>query len=126
MATFHKSILTSKGNDLLARAIGGEQIEFTRLEIGSGIYDGTEILQSMDKLKNKQQEFPFLRYEKVSEESVLLVAMVSNEELPTGYRMTEIGVYGKLKGADDEIFCSITTSVAGEDDFWPPLMGWLQ
>ena len=123
MATFHKSILTSKGNDLLARAIGGEQIEFTRLEIGSGIYDGTEILQSMDKLKNKQQEFPFLRYEKVSEESVLLVAMVSNEELPTGYRMTEIGVYGKLKGADDEIFCSITTSVAGEDDFWPPFNG---
>lgn len=123
MSAFNKSILTIKGNDLLISAVAGEEIEFIRLETGSGIYDGTENLPSMDSLKNKQQEFPFLRYEKISEDRILLIALVSNENLSVGYRMTELGVIGKLKSSDEEILCSIVTSVAGESDFWPPFNG---
>lgn len=121
MAAFNKAILTIKGNNLIAGAVAGDQIEFTRLETGSGIYDGTENLPSMDRLKNKQQEFYFLRYEKASEDSILLVAMVSNEGLAVGYRMTEIGIYGKLKNSEEEILCSV--AITDEADFIPPFNG---
>lgn len=123
MAVFNRSVLTTNGNDLLVGAVAGEEIEFIRLETGSGIYDGTENLLSMNRLKNRQQSFPFLRYEKVSEESILLVALVSNDGLSMGYRMTEVGVYGKLKGSDKEILCSITTAATDGADFWPPYNG---
>lgn len=123
MAAFNKSILTKRGNGILVEAMAGTQVEFTRLETGSGVYDGTENLLYMDRLKNGRQSFPFLRYEKVSEECVSLIALVSNESLSRGYRMTEIGVYGKLKGSDEEILCSITTAIDGEADFWPSYNG---
>ena len=112
MAAFNKAVLTVRGNNLLTGALNGEQIEFTRLETGDGTYDGTEDLSAMDRLRSKRQEFPFLR-----------VAVVSNEGLETGYRMTEIGIYGKLKNSDEEVLCSVTTAVTGGADFWPPFNG---
>lgn len=123
MADFNKAVLTAEGNELLASAVSGEQIEFIRLETGNGVYDGTEDLAAAGSLKSKQQEFPFLRYERVSEGAVMLVALVSNEGLSKGYRMTEIGVYGKLKGTDEEVLCSVSTAIGGKADFWPPFNG---
>lgn len=121
--TFNNAILTIKGNNLLVGTVLGKEIEFIRLETGNGLYDGTERLPYMNGLKNKQQEFPFLRYEKVSEKSAILVVMISNENLSEGYRITEIGIYGKLKDSDEEVLCSIATIDPDEADFWPPFNG---
>ncbi len=123
MAAFNKAVLTAGGNNLLTGALNGDQIEFTRLETGDGVYDGTEDLSAMDRLRNRRQEFPFLRMEKDTDKSVMLVAVVSNEGLETGYRMTEIGVYGRLRNSDEEVLCSVTTAVTGGADFWPPFNG---
>ena len=123
MAAFNKAVLTVRGNNLLTGALNGDSIEFTRLETGDGTYDGTEDLSAMDRLRSKRQEFPFLRMEKDSDRSVMLVAMISNEGLETGYRMTEIGVFGKLRNSDEEVLCSVTTAVTGGADFWPSFNG---
>ncbi|MDE6993267.1 MAG: hypothetical protein K2P41_02400 [Lachnospiraceae bacterium] len=123
MAAFNKAVLTANGNRLLIAALSGNPIEFIRLETGSGIYDGTENLSVMEGLKNKQQEFPFFRYEREMDKSVTLVAMISNEGLDMGYRMTEIGIYGKMKDSDEEVLYSIATAVTDEADFWAPFNG---
>ena len=123
MAVFNNSILTTGGNELIVEAAAGCQIEFTRLVTGSGLYDGAEELASMTSLKEQQQEFRFLRCEKMTERSLLLVSMLSNEGLINGYRMTEIGIYGKLRNSGEEILCTITTANIDKADFWPPFNG---
>lgn len=123
MAAFGKAILTVNGNNLITEAVAGGQIEFTRLETGSGIYGGMEDLSCADRLMEKRQEFSFLRVERVSDEAVMLVAVVSNEGLDVGYRMTEVGIYGKLKGSDEEVLCSVSVAAVDEADFIPPFNG---
>ena len=124
MAAFCEAVLTTQGNSLLIEAAAGHKIEFTRLATGSGEYDGTEGLRAMEALKEERQSFPFVRYEKASEESVLLTAVISNEGMTLGYRMTEMGVYGRLEGEEEEILCSIAITPSQEEaDFWPPWNG---
>ena len=124
MSAFCEAVLTTQGNSLLIEAAAGQKIEFTRLATGSGEYDGTEELRAMEALKEERQSFPFVRYEKVSEESVLLTAVISNEGMTLGYRMTEMGVYGRLEGEEEEVLSSIAITPSQEEaDFWPPWNG---
>ena len=99
MSIFNSAVLTKKGNELLVTAAAGKQIIFTRLVTGCGIYTEEEkqraALEQAEGLKEQRQQFPFSKYEKASETSVLLTALITNKELTEGYKITEIGVYGK-------------------------------
>ena len=122
MADFYSAVTTNVGLALAADLLVGEQIEFTRLVTGSGIYEGDDLirtnLQKATGLRNQQQEFGFSSIEKITDSCVLLKSRLSNAELAEGYRITEIGVYAKKKGSEDnEILYSI--SVAKEADYFP-------
>ena len=128
MAIFESAVLTRAGNELLVTAAAGKKITFTRLVTGSGIYEEDEkkraALENAEALKQQRQEFPFSAYEKVSEKSILLKALISNKTLSEGYKMTEVGIYGKEVGAETDVLCSIavTTSLEETDSF-PPYNG---
>lgn len=126
MADFYSAVTTNVGLALAADLFVGEQIEFTRLVTGSGIYEGDDLirtnLQKATGLRNQQQEFGFSSIEKITDSCVLLKSRLSNAELTEGYRITEIGVYAKRKGSEDnEILYSI--SVAKEADYFPRYNG---
>lgn len=126
MADFYSAVTTNVGLALAADLLVGEQIEFTRLVTGSGIYEGDDLirtnLQKATGLRNQQQEFGFSNIEKITDSCVLLKSRLSNSELAEGYRITEIGVYAKKKGSEDnEILYSI--SVAKEADYFPRYNG---
>ena len=128
MAIWRGAVLTRAGNELLVMAAAGKQIIFTRLVTGCGIYteEGKDraALANATALKQQVQEFPFSSYEKQSEQSVLLKALITNKELTESYTMTEIGVYGKEVGAETDVLCSITvTNSFEESDFFPPYNG---
>lgn len=128
MAIWRGAVLTRAGNELLVTAAAGKQIIFTRLVTGCGIYTEEEkdraALANATALKQQVQEFPFSSYEKQSEQSVLLKALITNKELTESYTMTEIGVYGKEVGAETDVLCSITvTNSFEESDFFPPYNG---
>lgn len=128
MSIFNSAVLTRRGNELLVTAAAGKQIIFTRLVTGCGIYSEEEKqrskLEQATALKDQKQEFPFSKYEKASETSVLLTAIVSNLELTEGYKITEIGVYGKEVGAEEDFLCSIAvTRSLEETDSFPPYNG---
>ncbi len=55
--------------------------------------------------------------------SVLLNAVISNRNLETGYHITEIGIYGKLQGDENEVLYSINVVNADNADFLPPYNG---
>ncbi len=128
MGIFNSAVLTRAGNELLVTAAAGKQIEFTRMVTGCGIYTDEEktraALESAQSLKEQKQEFTFSTWEKESEQSVLLTAIISNKKLTEGYKMTEIGIYGKEVGAETDVLCSIsvTESIEASDSF-PPYNG---
>ena len=84
MAIWRGAVLTRAGNELLVMAAAGKQIIFTRLVTGCGIYTEEEkdraALANATALKQQVQEFPFSSYEKHSEQSVLLKALINNKE----------------------------------------------
>ena len=128
MAIWRGAVLTRAGNELLVKAAAGKQIIFTRLVTGCGIYTEEEkdraALANATALKQQVQEFPFSSYEKHSEQSVLLKAIINNKELTESYTMTEIGVYGKEVGAETDVLCSITvTNSLEESDLFAPYNG---
>lgn len=122
MRTFDKSVLTKKGNELLVEAASGREIEFTRLVTGCGNYDTHEELINVIALREQRQEFCFTEIEKINEGSVLLKAVISNRNLKTGYYMTEVGIYGKVHGTEEEILYSINVNIDNAD-FLPPYNG---
>lgn len=128
MSIFNSAVLTKKGNDLLVTAAAGKQIIFTRLVTGCGIYTEEEkqraALEQAEGLKEQRQQFPFSKYEKASETSVLLTALITNKELTEGYKITEIGVYGKEVGSEEDFLCSIAVTRSMEEtDSFPPYNG---
>lgn len=128
MAAFDSAVTTDLGIALAADLLIGEQIVFTKLVAGSGIYTDEEMertcLQKMVALKNQQQEFGFSNISKVTDTCVLLKTLMSNVDLTDGYRMTEIGVYAKKPDDEgDGILYSI--SVAKEADYFPHYNGFV-
>ena len=128
MGIFNSAVLTRAGNDLLVTAAAGKQIVFTRMVTGCGIYTDEEktraALETAQALKEQKQEFPFSVWEKASEKSVLLTALITNKELTEGYKMTEIGIYGKEADAETDVLCSISVTESIEvSDSFPPYNG---
>lgn len=122
MAEFYAAVTTDAGLALAADLLTGEQMVFTKLVTGSGVYDEQDMtrqrLQEAWHIKEPRQQFEFSRIEKVTDNCILLKTLISNAKLTEGYRMTEIGVYAKKQGDEgDGILYSI--SVAREPDFLP-------
>lgn len=128
MAVFNSAVLTTRGNELLVDAVAGDRITFTRMVVGCGEYSDRErersVLERMTSLKDIKQEFTFSAYKKVSEQCVLLTAVISNRELDYSYKITEIGIYGKRTGDEADFLCSIAvTKSLEESDTFPPYNG---
>ena len=126
MAEFYAAVTTNLGVSLSADLLTGEQLEFTKLVAGGGNYSEEDLarteLQKATSLRDQKQEFGFSAKEKVTDSCVLLKTLLSNEQLETGYRMTEIGIYAKKAGEEgDGILYSI--AVAKEADYFPPYNG---
>lgn len=101
MAEFYAAVTTDAGLALSADLLVGEQIVFTKLVAGSGVYDEQEmtrsVLQKACQIKEPRQQFEFNRIEKETDNCILLKTLMSNVSLTEGYRMTEIGIYAKSR-----------------------------
>lgn len=122
MAEFYSAVTTDSGLALSADLLTGEQIVFTKLVVGSGIYTNEETsrsrLQTATQIKDEKQEFEISSITKETDNCILLKTLISNKELTEGYRITEIGIYAKKQGeSTEEILYSI--SIAKEADFLP-------
>ncbi len=122
MASFNSAVTTDQGITLVADLLAGQQIVFTKLVTGSGVYTNEDVertkLQKATALRDQRQEFEISSITKTTDTCVLLKTLISNKELTRGYRMTEIGVYAKKQGDEgDGILYSV--AVAKEADYLP-------
>lgn len=124
MAKYKTSIITSKGQELMAKATSGvAKIEFTKAVFGSGEWSDEDISPNIIELKEQKQSVSISSM-KVSPEQknvVNLSAVLSNDNLEEGYFINEIGLYARDKNAEnsEEILYFIIIAEKGYADYFP-------
>ena len=114
MASFNGFVLTNKGRELLAKAVAGETLTFTKMEIGDGTF--TADVKTLTALVNKKDDFNINQIENQGNGQVLLKAIISNKNTTTGYYIREIGMFAH---GDDNVEILYAYNKAMEADYFP-------
>ena len=118
MASFNGFILTNKGRELLAKAVAGEQLTFTKMEVGDGTFTGD--IKPLTALVSKKDDFNINQIENQGNGQVVLKAIINNQNTTIGYYIREIGVFAH--GADNiEILYAYNKAI--EADYFPAFNG---
>ena len=118
MASFNGFVLTNKGRELLAKAVAGEQLTFTKMEVGDGTFTGD--IRTLTALVNKKDDFSINQIENQGNGQVSLKAIISNKNTTIGYYIKEIGMFAH--GADNiEILYAYNKAI--EADYFPAFNG---
>lgn len=96
MSEFKNKVITNKGLELLSKTLSGEQIQFTRVEMGSGIL--SDDISNVDSLIDVRQSLPITSITRKGSK-VTLSATLKLEDIQSDYDWTEVGVFAK--GKDD-------------------------
>lgn len=123
MAKFNQAVMTDKGAELLVKVMAENcGIEFTKIEIGSGVYSDAEkekeYLKKRENLKDSQKTYGFNSISIKNGNAVSLKTLITNQDIEKGFRVTEMGVFAKKKdAAGEEVLYSV--AVAQEADYLP-------
>ena len=114
MASFNGFVLTNKGRELLAKAVAGEQLTFTKMEVGDGTFTGD--IRTLTALVNKKDDFNINQIENQGNGQVSLKAIISNKNTTIGYYIKEIGMFAH---GDDNVEILYAYNKAIEADYFP-------
>ena len=114
MASFNGFVLTNKGRELLAKAVAGEQLTFTKMEVGDGTFTGD--IRTLTALVNKKDDFSINQIENQGNGQVSLKAIISNKNTTIGYYIKEIGMFAH---GDDNVEILYAYNKAIEADYFP-------
>ena len=87
-------VLTYAGKDLLTRAIGGEQISFTRFKAGNGEV-WNEKLEDATELKNVVMDFGIASASMTTDGFIQLSGSFLSSDIANAFIWRELGVYAK-------------------------------
>ena len=118
MAEFSGFVLTNKGRELLAKAVAGETLTFTKISFGDGLYEGDK--KEIQELAGLRNVFFINQIKKTGVGQVSLRAVITNRAVETGYHIKEIGIYA-VCGNEEEVLYAYNTAV--EADYLPPFNG---
>ena len=116
------AVITEAWGKLQILNMTGEQIEFTKLEVGSGLYSDEEAteeaLSRRASLKDRKQLFGISSMDvKDDGKTLIFSSMITNANLSEDYTMRELGLYARIKDQPDTE-CLVSISLAEiEDDF---------
>ena len=112
MLEVYKNLLTESGSELHAKNLAGETLTFTRFQLGSGVYTGTEssaALRKMIALKNGKDSFGFTKKEVINGATTKLTMVATNENVTAAYYVTEIGVFAKANDGVEKLYSILVT-----------------
>lgn len=114
MAQFRAAVVTKKGKELMTRALSEQKaVIFTSLKVGAGSYTGGEVLENSTTLKDLRNSYNLTSIKKTDDNTLKIVSAVKNNDVSTGYSMTEYGVFAKLSGETEELVC-IATAISAD------------
>lgn len=119
MGQLNSLVFTNAGISIINATQTGGTVTFTSVKTGNGVYDGTENLQEMTALKNVQGSFGIAGVTKTDEDTTRVRAVLNNNEVTTGYSITEFGLFA-YDSNNTEVLFAIVTAVSGRENYFPP------
>lgn len=120
MALMKNTIITKKGQALMAKLIAGTATtSFTKVALSSQAYKQSD-LEKLTSIGGVKQQEKVTRVTRTNESTIRVESAVTNTELTTGYHVNTIGLYAK-DPTEGEILYSVT--IAEEADFMPAYNG---
>lgn len=108
--------LTSKGHVLLLRALDGEALKFTRIQLGNGVAQNAK---SATALSNPLATLPLTKMT-TGGQYITLTSSFSNNEITAGFRITEVGIFAEdPDNAGAEILYALGNEAEGTADYVP-------
>lgn len=108
--------LTSKGHVLLLRALDGEALKFTRIQLGNG---AAQNAKSATALSNPLVTLPLTKMVTGSQ-YIALTSTFSNSNITAGFRITEVGIWAEdPDNAGSEILYALGNEPEGTADYVP-------
>jgi uncharacterized protein YfcZ (UPF0381/DUF406 family) len=95
MAEFKGTVLTDKGRNLLAKALNGAQLSFTKIKLGDGLWSSDTDPNLLDDLVSPKMDLPIEDLRIVGDGTVRLRFVLTNTGLSQGFFMREIGIYAQ-------------------------------
>ena len=109
MADFNGTILTDKGRNLLAKALTGTELKFTKVSLGDGVWNESVNPESLTGLVSKKMDLAINALEVTGDGTARLRFVLSNTGLSEGFFTREIGIYANDPD-DGEILYAVTYS----------------
>jgi len=93
MANFEGTVLTKKGINLIAKALTGATIEFTKVQLGDGVWDESVNPEQLTALISPKLDLPIQELEIVGDGTARLRFVLTNTGLSEGFFIREIGIF---------------------------------
>lgn len=116
MANFPGLILTDAGRDILAKALTGQTLTFTRVALGDGTEPATP--ETLTALVNELQTISIQSFEVIGDGTSKIRAILTNVGITTGFFVREIGVFAQDPDTLQEVLYSYANS-GSQSDFMP-------
>lgn len=113
--------VTAVGRNMIAAAVDGDEIAFTRIVLGDGVFTGDDAAGATE-LISPIEELPISGHS-VANNVATLVAIFTNENETTGFFFREIGVYAENSTNEESLFAYGYALNDGEADWIPPTGG---
>lgn len=98
-------VLTETGRELLAQALTGKTLTFTRAFIGDGILPANSDPAKRTNLISRKMELPIQSIQKSNQIGTCeIVLEMSNKDLKTGFFVNEYGVFAKLNNEAEQLY----------------------
>ena len=123
MAQFSNTVITQKGQALMAKMMAGTgNIQFTKIRTSSQTYTAAQ-LAALTSLANVRQETLISGVTRTNNTAIKITGAVNNLTLATGYSCNTVGVYA-IDPNEGEILYGVT--IAENADFIPAYNGLTQ
>jgi hypothetical protein len=116
MADFKGTILTAKGKNLLAKAITGTELNFTKVQLGDGIWDDSVNPEELTSLISPKLDLPIQELEVTGDGTARLRFVLTNAGLTEGFFTREIGIFANDPDEGEILYA---VSYAENPDFIP-------
>lgn len=110
--------VTTAGRNMIAAAIDGDEIVFTKIVLGDGTFAGDDTAGAT-ALVNEVEELPISGHS-VSNNVSTLVGVYSNANETSGFDLKEIGIFAKNSTNEETLFAYGYTD---DGDYIPPTGG---
>lgn len=117
MAAYNKTIITAKGQALIAKSMVNTDVSFTKVVTSDKDYTSKGNLENLTDIENIKQSELVSEVKVLNKTAVQVIAAFSNSLLTTGYYLRTIGLYA-TDPDEGEILYSITTALV--PDWIPP------